>query len=585
MTDQLGCTLDSVITLTQPAQLVLNLSQANILCHGANTGFIDLQASGGTPNYTFVWSNGATTEDISSLLSGTYSVIATDVNGCQETISTTITQPASPLSVTEIHQDIICFGGNNGSIDLTVSGGTAPYLYTWSNGFNSQDLANLVAGTYSVTVQDANGCTVVLSININQPVAQTTLNANIGKVACFGNASGSIDLTVIGGTSPYTYSWNNGTYLTQDVFNVVAGVYSVVVTDANNCVVSSSYTITQPASALNAVSNSTPVSCYAGTNGTVGVAASGGTVPYTYLWNNGVTTPSQNGLPAGSYAVQVTDINGCVFNSVVNITQPEPLVADFALNALTGCSPLTIDFTNTSQGTPTSCFWDFGNGQSSTDCNATNYTYTTPGCYTISLTVNSGTNCSSTMAVDSAVCVLANPTAAFNFITAPDVFYSGEVAFNNLSVGGSTYVWSFGDNSPNSIFENPDHEYPQQIDTSYYVTLIVTDSNGCVDTVVNIVTIDPEFYVYVPNAITVDGNSYNEVFFPVFADPTRIKKYSLMIFNRWGERIWETTDYNQGWDGSSKGKDVQDGVYTWKIDYELYFDGNRKLVGHVTLLR
>jgi gliding motility-associated-like protein len=189
------------------------------------------------------------------------------------------------------------------------------------------------------------------------------------------------------------------------------------------------------------------------------------------------------------------------------------------------------------------------------------------------------------MAVDSAVCVLANPTAAFNFIAAPDVFYSGEVAFNNLSVGGSTYVWSFGDNSPNSIFENPDHEYPQQIDTSYYVTLIVTDSNGCVDTVVNIVTIDPEFYVYVPNAITVDGNSYNEVFFPVFADPTRIKKYNLMIFNRWGERIWETTDYNEGWDGRSNGKDVQDGVYTWKIDYELYFDGNRKLVGHLTLLR
>jgi gliding motility-associated-like protein len=585
VTDQLGCTLDSLITLTQPAELVLNLSQANILCHGANTGFIDLQASGGTPNYTFVWSNGATTEDISSLLSGNYSVITTDANGCQETASTIITQPATPLTVTEIHQDIICFGGNNGNIDLTVSGGTAPYLYTWNNGVVSQDLANLVAGTYSVTVQDANGCTVILSININQPVAQTTLNANVGKVACFGNASGSIDLSVIGGTSPYTYSWNNGTYLTQDVFNVVAGVYSVVVTDANNCVVSSSYTITQPASALNAVSNSTAITCYAGTNGTVSVAASGGTVPYTYLWNNGATTTSQNGLPAGSYAVQVTDANGCVFNSVVNITQPEPLIADFALNALTGCSPLTIDFTNTSQGTPTSCYWDFGNGQNSTDCNATSYTYTTPGCYTISLTINSGTNCSSTMAVDSAVCVLPNPTAAFNFITAPDIFYSGEVSFNNLSSGGSTFVWSFGDNSPNSIFENPDHEYPQQIDTSYYVTLIVTDSNGCVDTVVNIVTIDPEFYVYVPNTITIDENGVNEIFFPVFADPTRIKKYKLTIYNRWGENIWETTDYNQGWDGRSKGQDVQDGVYTWKIEYELYFDGNRKLVGHVTLLR
>jgi gliding motility-associated-like protein len=585
VSDQLGCTLDTVITLTQPSQITLIVSQANILCHGNNTGFIDLQASGGTPNYTYEWSNGATTEDISSLVSGTYNVITTDANSCQQTTNVIITQPATPLSVTEIHQDIICFGGNNGSIDLTVTGGTAPYLYTWSNGLNAQDLANLVAGNYTVNVQDANGCSQLLTISIDQPAAQTTLSANIDKVECFGNASGSIDLTVVGGTSPYTYSWNNGTYLTQDVFNVVSGVYSVVVTDANNCVISSSYTITQPASALNAVSNSTPVTCFEGTNGTVSVAANGGTVPYTYLWNNGVTSTTQNGLSAGSYSVQVTDANGCVFNSVVDVIQPEPLIADFTLNSLTGCSPLTVDFTNTSQGSPTSCFWDFGNGQSSTDCNLTNYTYTNPGCYSISLTLNSGANCSSIMEIDSAVCVLANPSAAFNFTTASDVFYSGEVAFNNLSIGGSTYVWSFGDNSPNSIFENPDHEYPNQIDTSYYVTLIVTDSNGCVDTVVNIVTIDSEFFVYVPNTITVDGNSYNEVFFPVFADPNRIKKYKLTIYNRWGQNIWETTDLNQGWDGRAFGKDVQEGIYTWKIDYELYFDGNRKLVGHVTLLR
>lgn len=585
ITDLLGCTFDTTFTISEPSLLNLNLSQANILCNGANTGFIDLQVNGGTPNYSFLWSNGATTEDISNLLSGNYSVTVTDANGCNLTSTTIITQPLQPITINHTQQNIICFGGNSGSIDVSVSGGTAPYLYSWSNGQTTQDISNLTAGVYTITVQDANSCIKNLNVTISQPSLPLTLTGNISKVDCFGEASGSIDLTVTGGTSPFTYNWNNGVWTTQDILNIVAGVYSVVVTDFNNCVSSTSFTITQPASALNALSSSTSTTCYDGTDGSVSVSVSGGTVPYSYLWNNGVTTANQNGLQAGDYSVQITDNNGCIINSAVVISQPEALIADFSINAVNGCAPLSIDFANTSQGIASSCYWDFGNGQSSTDCNATSYTFTTPGCYSISLTINNGANCSSTMAIDSAVCVLPNPTAAFNFITAPDIFYSGEVSFNNLSSGGSTYIWSFGDNSPNSIFENPDHEYPQQIDTSYYVTLIVTDSNGCVDTVVNIITIDPEFFIYVPNAVTIDGNAFNEVFFPVFADPARIKKYKLTIYNRWGENIWETTDYNQGWDGRSKGQDVQDGVYTWKIEYELFFEGNRKLVGHVTLLR
>ncbi len=585
ITDLLGCTLDSTFTISEPLALNLNLAQANILCNGASTGFIDLQVNGGTPTYSFLWSNGATTEDITNLSSGNYSVVVTDANNCDITTSTIITQPSLPITINNIQQNIICFGGNNGSIDVSVSGGTAPYLYSWNTGQNTQDISNLTAGIYTITVQDANSCVENLNITISQPSLPLTLSENITQVDCFGNSSGTIDLTVIGGTSPYTYTWNNGTYTTQDIFNVTAGIYSVLVTDFNNCVSSTSYTITQPVTALTAISSSTPVTCYNGTDGTLSVNVSGGTVPYSYLWNNGATSANLNSLQAGNYSVQIIDDNGCIINSAVVISQPEALIADFNINAVNGCAPLTIDFTNTSQGIASSCLWDFGNGQSSTDCNASNFTYTLPGCYSITLTINNGANCSSSVTIDSAVCVLENPTAAFNYVTAPDIFYTGEVSFNNVSTGGSSYSWNFGDNSPYSIFENPDHIYPQQIDTSYYVTLIVTDSNGCVDTVVNIITIDPEFFVYVPNAVTIDGNAYNEVFFPVFADPNRIKRYRLTIYNRWGENIWETSDYNQGWDGRSKGQDVQDGVYTWKIEYELFIEGKKRLFGHVTLLR
>jgi gliding motility-associated-like protein len=584
ITDQLGCTLDSTITVTEPPVFVLTSTHTNVNCFGQSTGSIQIIPQGGTPNYTYLWSNGATTQNLNALPAGTYSVVVTDANNCTQTTSVTVTQPQLPLTVTETHQNIICFGGNNGSIDVSVIGGTAPYSYLWNNNQTTQDLSNLLAGTYSVNVTDANFCSSLISVTITQPASATTLTSNILSVKCYGNASGSIDLTVNGGTSPYTYLWNNGA-TTQDLYNVVAGIYSVTVTDNNNCVSNASYSISQPAAALNATYTTTPVTCYAGSDGTASLSITGGTVPYSIMWANGSTSNNLNGLQAGSYPVQVKDANGCVFVLTVVITQPQQLVSNFIADATSGCEPLTVNFTSVSIGTPTSCLWDFGNGQTSTNCNATSYTYTVPGCYNVSLTINGGPGCSSTQTFDSLVCVYPNPYASFNYVTAPDIFYSGNVDFTNLSVGGNAYTWTFGDNSPSSSLENPTHSYPHQIDTTYYVTLVVVDSNGCRDTAVNMVKIDPEFYVYVPNAFTVDDNDYNETFIPVFSDYSRIKKYKIMIFDRWGELIWETTDHHLPWDGRSNGKNVQDGVYTWKINYELYVDGSRTLAGHVVLLR
>lgn len=156
---------------------------------------------------------------------------------------------------------------------------------------------------------------------------------------------------------------------------------------------------------------------------------------------------------------------------------------------------MTINFTSTSQGAPTSCLWDFGNGQTSNDCNTTSFTYSNPGCYTVSLTINAGAGCSSIHTVDSAICVLPTPTAAFSYVEAPDVYYSGEVSFNNLSTNAETYTWIFGDLSPNSTEENVEHSYPNLNDTTYDVMLIAKDSNGCVDTVINKVTIGADFNI------------------------------------------------------------------------------------------
>ena len=273
ITDAQGCTESASATVSQPPGALsstINVSQ-NVNCFGGGNGSISLNASGGTPPYSYNWSNGATTQNISNLLSGTYSVTITDANGCINMATAVVDQPAAALSSSvQSTTAVNCFGGNNGAINLTVNGGTAPYTYNWSNGETTQNISNLASGTYTVTVTDVNGCTTeVTGIAINQPAA--ALSGNVSSttaVSCFGGNNGAINLTVNGGTAPYSYNWSNGA-TTQNINNLATGTYTVTVTDVNGCTTEvTGININQPAAALNASASSTiNVSCFGGGNG------------------------------------------------------------------------------------------------------------------------------------------------------------------------------------------------------------------------------------------------------------------------------------------------------------------------------
>jgi gliding motility-associated-like protein len=187
--------------------------------------------------------------------------------------------------------------------------------------------------------------------------------------------------------------------------------------------------------------------------------------------------------------------------------------------------------------------------------------------------------------MDSVVCVQAGPSADFIVLPSQDVYYSGNVQFSNGSVNADFYSWSFGDNSPLSNEENPLHNYGSMATNTYEVILVAQDSLGCSDTATVTFTIDEDFVVYVPNSITIDDNNVNESFLPIFSDINQIKQYRLLIFNRWGELIWQTTDKNTAWDGIYNGKRCQDGVYTWKLTYTRENNYTQILVGHVNLLK
>ena len=299
VTDANLCTATRSVTITQPAVLSLSETHVNVLCNGASTGSIDLSVTGGTSPYSYAWSNGRTTQDITGLAAGTYTVTATAQGGCTATLSVTITQPAVAIAIAETHTNVSCNGGNNGSIDITASGGTAPYTYAWSGGATSEDRSGLSAGTYTVTVKDANNCTLAKSITVTEPTAITLTESHV-NVACNGASTGSINLTVSGGTSPYQYLWSNNA-TSEDLSGIPAGTYSVVVQDANGCLdLLDNISITQPA-ALAISETHTDIICADASNGAIDITVTGGAQPQTFTenFNTLATTGSSGTLPSG----------------------------------------------------------------------------------------------------------------------------------------------------------------------------------------------------------------------------------------------------------------------------------------------
>ncbi|NCU92493.1 MAG: hypothetical protein EBV44_11235, partial [Synechococcaceae bacterium WB7_1B_046] len=302
ITDANGCQANFATQITQPnAAISSSVATTNVLCFGQSTGAINLTVGGGTAPYTYVWSNGATSQDINALPIGFYSVVITDANGCTHNASANIFQPASPVNVTATLTPVSCFNLSNGAISVSVSGGTPSYFLSWSNGATTNTVSNLPAGFYALQVTDFNGCTSQWNYNVTQPAGPLLLSTTTSATSCFNGNNGIVDLTVVGGTAPYAYNWSNGG-TTQDINSLTAGYYSVLVTDANGCTATVGDTVHQPlAFTSSAVLQN--IHCFAQSTGAIDLSVSGGTAPYTYLWNNAATTQDINNLLAGTYSV------------------------------------------------------------------------------------------------------------------------------------------------------------------------------------------------------------------------------------------------------------------------------------------
>lgn len=323
-TDANNCVATGTVSVgvTNPPVISVD-SILNVRCNGQSNGMAWASATGGTPTYTFTWSNSQTGSSSTGWAQGNYSVVVTDAGGCKDTANFSISQPTT-LSVTVNSVKPDHCNKSDGSATATGSGGTPNYSYHWNNGTNTQTTGNLAAGTYTVLVTDANGCkdstTQVIS-----PVAGPTITlSGHTDVTCNGLLNGSATVSANGGTPVLTYSWTSGATGTNTVSGLGAGSYTATVTDSAGCISSVQVNIQQPGVLLIS-STVTPVSCSGGSNGSATVSSTGGTFPYHYNWSGGQTGTSVSGLAFGAYTVTVTDTNQCQSNTVVIVTEPLPV--------------------------------------------------------------------------------------------------------------------------------------------------------------------------------------------------------------------------------------------------------------------
>jgi len=352
--DNSGCESIETFDLTQPDQIIITESHENLLCNGDSDGSIDITVTGGSENYTYAWSNGQTTEDISDLPSGTYTLIVTDSDNCTESLDIIIEEPeildvSSVIFSYDCGFNISCQGNNDGSIDLEVVGGAAPYTYAWSNGQESQDLSGLSAGIYSVTITDENGCFVDSEYIILEPDALTATATYSEDVLCVDGSDAFIDLDVDGACAPYTYEWSNGE-TSQDLSGVSAGTYSVNITDENGCLfqISDIEIIGSSEIIIEALDSSIlNLDCFGDSVGSIDLTVSGGVGDYTYLWSTGDSTQNISNLSSGIYTVTVTDSNNCSNTLDVEIFEPNEIniiadITSLACGSTNGSIDLTV---------------------------------------------------------------------------------------------------------------------------------------------------------------------------------------------------------------------------------------------------
>lgn len=634
-TSAAGCVnSDSKVVTVNPLPSA-TIAGSTTLCLNDPQPTVTFTGSGATAPYIFNYSyNGGAVVQVTSDATGVATItIPTNVAGSHqydlisvEDGSTTACLNSQQGSVTIVINDLptasisgdvtICQYSNQPQVTFTGGNTVQPYTFTYTlNGV--QQTITTPSGSNSVTidvptsavdtfvyelisVQDgsstscSNAQTGTATIIVN-PLPSATISGNVNL--CLNSPEPQVTFQGTNGVSPFTFTYtlNGGAAQTitsasgQSTLSVptsVAGDYTYELVSVQEGSVSA---------CSNAIGTSILVRVWDLPNVSAGAdypicdgeyTTLNGQGAVSYTWNNNVV----NGVPfipqdTLDYIVEGTDVNGCVNSDTMRISVvPIPQVA-FSATEVAGCSPLITTLTNNSTGILNNCQWTLSDGTQLSGCGSVDVTLSDAGCYDVTLSVSTPEGCANTETMPSFLCVYPNPLAAFNMT--PELVETSNtfVNFFNNSYGAVDYFWDFDDGGT-SMDENPVHAFPDNEPGDYEVILVAITDHGCTDTTWHTIRVQEDLIYYVPNAFSPDGDEFNNSFFPVLTSGFDVSSYHLQIFNRWGELIFESLDYQEGWDGTYHGQIQMDGTYIWKIKVKKkYSDKKVELNGHVTLLK
>ncbi len=434
ITDGENCSATITVSITQPDMLMANASANGETALGANDGSATASPSGGTPAYSYLWSNGDTTQAISNLTPGPVTVSVTDANGCTTVETVTVNAFGCNLNGTTAATNTSCQGSNDGLASISLTGAANPVTYLWSNGETTQSINNLSPGIYTVSILDGNGCAAVYSVNVAEPLAISP-NATTTSVTAIGASDGTATANPTGGTPAYQYLWSTGE-TTADISGLAPGSYNVIVTDNNGCTAEQTVNVSAFNCILSASMSAVNLTCYEAGNGQATVILVNGTLPFTYQWSNNQTTQTITQLSAGTYTVSATDGAGCSITQSVTVAQPDLLELSIVEIQNVICPDDTdgqVEIAIIGGTPPYSFVWP---GGSSGNLGV--------GDYTLSVTDNNGCSNTVSFSIESTDTIPPAMTCPADIqICGPDfISYGGPSVSDNCGIGSSPIVIS-----------------------------------------------------------------------------------------------------------------------------------------------
>lgn len=550
--DDYGCIANYSVNITQPPQLNVTTSYNPILCYGEATTVLVLP-SGGTPPYT-----GAGSFPVGA---GTHSFTVTDFNGCNNTVSISISQP-DPLQLLLTSAPAQC-GNTGGTVFSNVFGGTPAYSYTWSNGTSYNYISNLDPGTYSVTVRDNNNCTVSANATVGLTGFLSPAVSEISTIRCPGDATGALQVNIPNAVNPVSYVWNNGVTTSYNS-NLTADTYTITVTDGWGCNGFASYTLVEPES-ISISPVLTMPSCFGFSDGNINIVVNGGNSPYNYYWNNGNNSETISNLAAGSYSVTVSDLNNCTISTSFNLNEPEELQLDYISRNIScnGFNDGSISLAASGGTLP----YSYTLVHPQFTATGQNHLYLVPGVYNAYVRDINGCEVQQQIPISepyplSASATVSNPTCIGN--------NDGEI---EISVIGGTYPYLYTFEQGSTDF----HTITGLSEGIYNVT--VTDANGCTYEVRTLALTDHQVdCLRIPNAFTPNEDGINDTW--IIENIELFPRAIISVYNRWGQLLWSGRP-GEEWNGKYKDKLVPTGSYLYVI--ELY-NGSKPYSGIVTVI-